>query len=98
MLQRPSVRPSSVRPSVHNFKHLLRNCLDNLTKFYAEPPWEGGTKVYINSPGHMTYIAAMSIYGKNFKNLLLQNHKSYDLESWHVAFGTQALQKVIEKQ
>ena len=30
-----------------------------------EPPWEGGTKVYINGPGHMTKIAAMPIYGKN---------------------------------
>ena len=34
-------------------------------KFYVEPPWEGGTKVYINGPGHMTKMAAMSIYGKN---------------------------------
>ena len=34
-------------------------------KFYVEPPWEGGTKVYINSPGHMTKMAAMPIYGKN---------------------------------
>ena len=23
-------------------------------KFYVEPPWEGGTKVYINGLGHMT--------------------------------------------
>ena len=30
-------------------------------KFYVEPPWEGGTKVYIHGPGHMT----MPIYGKN---------------------------------
>ena len=60
-------------------------------KFYVEPPWEGGTKVYINGPGHMTKMAAMPIYGKNFKNLLLQNQKSYDLESWHVASGTQTL-------
>ena len=36
-------------------------------KFYVEPPWEGGTKVYINSPGHMTKMAAMPIYGKNLK-------------------------------
>ena len=34
-------------------------------KLYVEPPWEGGTKVYINGPGHMTKMAAMSIYGKN---------------------------------
>ena len=35
-------------------------------KFYVEPPWEGGTKVYINGPGHMTKMAAMPVYGKNF--------------------------------
>ena len=34
-------------------------------KFYVEPLWEGGTKVYINGPGHMTKMAAMPIYGKN---------------------------------
>ena len=34
-------------------------------KFYVEPPWEGGTKVYIDGPGHMTKMAAMPIYGKN---------------------------------
>ena len=34
-------------------------------KFYVEPPWEGGTKVYINGPGDMTKMAAMPIYGKN---------------------------------
>ena len=33
-------------------------------KFYVEPPWEGGTKVYINCPGHMTKMAATPIYGK----------------------------------
>ena len=34
-------------------------------KLYVEPSWEGGTKVYINGPGHMTKMAAMPIYGKN---------------------------------
>ena len=34
-------------------------------KFYVEPPWAGGTKIYINGPGHMTKMAAMPIYGKN---------------------------------
>ena len=32
-----------------------------------------GKKVYINGTGHMTKMAATTIYGKNFKNLLLQN-------------------------
>ena len=59
-----------------------------------EPPWEGGTKVYINHPGHMTKMAARPIYGKNLKNRLLQNQKSYDLETRHVALGTQVLQSL----
>ena len=54
------------------------------TKFHVEPPWEGGNKIYINGPGHMTKMAVMSIYGKN----LLQAQKSYDLETWHAASGT----------
>ena len=31
---------------------------------------------------------------KTFENLHLQNWKSYDLETWHVASGTQALQSL----
>ena len=65
-------------------------------KFHVELPWEGGTKVNINGPGHMTNMAAMSIYGKNLKNLLLQNQKSYDLETLHIASGTQALQSLYK--
>ena len=38
-------------------------------KFYVQPPWQGGKKVYINSPGHMTKMADMPIYGKNFKKI-----------------------------
>ena len=34
-------------------------------KFYVKPPWQGGKKAYINGPGHMTKMAAMTIYGKN---------------------------------
>ena len=36
-----------------------------IAKFHVEPPWEGGPKVYINGPGHMTKMAATPIYGKN---------------------------------
>ena len=28
-------------------------------KFYLEPPWEGGTKVYINDTVHMTNVASI---------------------------------------
>ena len=34
-------------------------------KFHMEPPWDDGMKVYSNRPGHMTKMAAMTIYGKN---------------------------------
>ena len=34
-------------------------------KFHMEPPWDGGTKVCSNGPGHMTKMDAMPIYGKN---------------------------------
>ena len=43
-------------------------------KFHVEPPWNGGTKACSNSPGHMTKMATMPIYGKN---LLLQNQKAH---------------------
>ena len=33
-------------------------------KFHVEPPREGGKKVYINGPGHMTKMATMLIYGE----------------------------------
>ena len=52
-------------------------------KFYVEPPWEGGTKVYISGPGHMTKMAAMPIYSKN-----LQKSSSPEPEvlwSWNLA-------------
>ena len=38
-------------------------------------------KIYINELGHMTNMAAMPIYVKNLKNLLLQNQKTHDLET-----------------
>ena len=38
-------------------------------KFYVKPPWDGGTKVCSNVPGHMTKMAAMPIYGKNLKKI-----------------------------
>ena len=89
-------RPSVVRPSTFSNIFSSETAWPIKAKFYVEPPWEGGTKVYINGPGHMTKTAAMPIYGKNLKNLLLQNQKNYDLETWHVASGTQALQSLYK--
>ena len=87
--RRPSVRPISN-------VFFSETAWPIKAKFYVKPPWEGGTKVYINGPGHMTKTAAMPIYGKNLKNLLLQNQKSYDLETWYVALGTKALQSLYK--
>ena len=36
-------------------------------KFYMETPWDGGTKVCSNGPGHITKMAAKPIYGKTPK-------------------------------
>ena len=36
-------------------------------KFHMELLWEWGTKVVSNSPGHMTKMIAMPLYGKNLK-------------------------------
>ena len=36
-------------------------------KFHVEPPWDGGINVCSNGPDHMTKMAALLLYGKNFK-------------------------------
>ena len=67
--------PASVRPLSSSVRcpFTFSNIFSSETawpiraKFYDEPPWEGGTKVCINGPGHMTKMAAMPIYGKNLK-------------------------------
>ena len=58
-----------------------------------EHPWEGAKKVYINGQGHMTKMAAMAI---NRKNLLLQNQKANDFETWCEASVTGALQSLYK--
>ena len=60
-------RPSVVRPSTISNIFSSETAWPIKAKFYVEPPWEGGTKVCINGPGHMTKMAAMPIYGKNLK-------------------------------
>ena len=54
-------------------------------------------KVYINGQGHMTKMAAMAINKKKlFKNLLLQNQKAHDFETWYEASGNGALQSLYK--
>ena len=59
-------------------------------KFYVEPPWEGGTKVCINGPGHMTKMAAMPIYGKNLKKSSSPEPAGRFPQTWYVVSGTPA--------
>ena len=61
-----------------------------------EHPCKGGMKVYINGQGHMTKMAAMAINSKTFTNLLLQNQKAYDFETWCEASGNGALQSLYK--
>ena len=65
-------------------------------KFHVEPPWDKGMKDCSNSPGHMTNMATMPIYGKNLKNLLLWNPKADDLKSWYAASGIQVLPNLFK--
>ena len=62
-VRRPS-SSSAVRPSTISNIFSSETAWPIKAKFYVEPPWEGGTKVYINGPGHMTKMAATPIYGK----------------------------------
>ena len=66
------------------------------SNFIMEPPWDGETKVCSNGPGQMTKMAAIPIYGKNRKNLLLQNPKADDLETWYAAMGARVLSRLFK--
>ena len=91
-IRRPSVRPSSsssvVRPSTFSNIFSSVTAWPIKAKFYVEPPWEGGTKVYINGPGHMTKMAATPIYGKNPSKIFFSRTGFH--ETWYVASGTPA--------
>ena len=59
MVQRPSV-------VVHNAQRFSSETAGPIkAKFYVEPPWVGGTKFCLQHLGHMTKMAATTIYGKN---------------------------------
>ena len=83
--------PASVRPSSSIRSHIQMSSplkpLGQSVKFYVEPPWEGGTKAYINGPGHMTKMAATPIYGKNPSKIFSRTDFQ---ETWYVASMTPA--------
>ena len=53
-------------------------------------------KTYTNELGDMTNMAAMPIYGKNLKNILLQNQQTDDLETWFVALSFRVLTSLFK--
>ena len=58
--------PASVRgrPSLLTILNIFSKTACRIkAKFYVEPLWKVGKKVYVNGTGHMTKMAAMPIYG-----------------------------------
>ena len=66
--------PRSLRFNILNL-FFLDTARQIEAKFHRKPPWTGGTKVCSNSPGHMTYMAAMPIYCKNLKKIFFSGTK-----------------------
>ena len=64
---------SGIRPFTFSNVFSSETACPIKAKFYVEPPWEGGRKVYINGPGHMTNMAAMPIIGKSNRKAMNRN-------------------------
>ena len=64
--------PRSLRFTFSNF-FSLETAEPIKAKFPVDPPLDKGMKVCSNGPGHIIKMAAMPIYGKTFKKLLLWN-------------------------
>ena len=69
-MKKKKITPGGCLPLPQGYIHVLNIFFSETTwpinaKFHLEPPWEGGKKVYIIGPGHMTKMAAMPIYDKN---------------------------------
>ena len=58
--------PRSLRFATYSNFFSLETAKPIEAKFYVEPPWDRGMKVCSNGHGHMTNMAAMPIYCKNF--------------------------------
>ena len=65
-------------------------------KFHLKTPYDKLFKMHAKYFGHMTKMAATPIYGKSFKNLLLQNQDADDLGTWYVALGMWGLPSLFK--
>ena len=61
-----------------------------------EPPWDGVTTIWSNDPGNMTKMAAMSIYGKIFKNFFFGTDWPMLFETWHIASDNRVLPRLLK--
>ena len=69
----------------------LRNYFaGHLNQFFMKAFRYKEMKIWWHDACHMTKMAAMPIYGKYLKNLLLQNRRADFHETWYVASGTPA--------
>ena len=66
--------PRSLRFNILNF-FSLETARPIKAKFHVKLSWDGGLKIYSNGLGHLTNVAAMPIYGKNFKKSSSQEPK-----------------------
>ena len=82
--------PSVVRPSIPLNAFSSEPHKPIFFKRNMDPSIIGELKICINGHGLLSTMAAMPIYGKNAKNLL-QNHESFEAESWYIASETQGL-------
>ena len=58
--------------------------MTNFTRFHMGPPVEGLLIICLNGFALVNKMAAMPIYGKTLKNLLVQNQESFQAESWYL--------------
>ena len=78
------MRPMLRRPASTVSKNFSSETTRTIkAKLHVEHPWEGGTKVYLNGPGHMTKMATMPIYGKNRKKNLSNRWTDFN-KTWYV--------------
>ena len=72
--------------------------LGQSSSLYVELSLKGGFSICTNGHGHgpLIKIAAIFIYGKTLKNLLLRNEESYEVKSLYIASGTHGLSSLFK--
>ena len=66
------------------------------TSFHMRPSVERVLLICLNGSAPLNKMAAMFIYGKTLKYLLLQNEESFEAESWYIALGTKDLPNLFK--